>query len=85
VHAFLGFVAVWFVVFVFIEHFRLQFFSTTDAGPEHELEEQVLIQNLKPSPPFSVVWADIGYCNVKARHTASKRHKLINVGITKLF
>jgi hypothetical protein len=70
VHAFLGFVAVWFVVFVFIEHFRLQFFSTTDAGPEHELEVQVLIQNLKPSPPLSVVWADIGYCNVKVKQIA---------------
>jgi hypothetical protein len=70
VHAFLGFVAVWFVVFVFIEHFRLQFFSITDAGPEHELEVQVLIQNLKPSPPLSVVWADIGYCNVKVKQIA---------------
>jgi hypothetical protein len=84
-HAFLGFVAVWFVVIVFVEHFRLQFFSTTDAGPEHELEVQVLIQNLKPSPPFSVVWADIGYCNVKVKHTASTRHKLIKVGKTRLF
>jgi len=45
---------------VFFEHFRAQFFSTTDAGPEHELEVQVLIQNLKPSPLLSVVCADIG-------------------------
>jgi hypothetical protein len=54
VHAFLGFVAVWFVVFEFIEHFRLQFFSTTDAGPEHEFEIQVTMQNLKSSPALSV-------------------------------
>jgi hypothetical protein len=70
VHAFLGFDAVWFVVFVFIEHFRLQFFSTTDAGPEHEFEIQVLMQNLKSSPPLSVVWADNGYCNVKVKQIA---------------
>jgi len=71
VQAFLGFVAVWFVVIVFIEHFRAQFFSTTDAGPEHELEVQVLIQNLKPSSLLSVGWADIGCCKVKVKQAAS--------------
>jgi hypothetical protein len=42
------------VVFVFIEHLRLQFFSTTDAGPEHEFEVQVLMQNLNSSVALSV-------------------------------
>ena len=80
---FLRFVAVWFVVIVFIEHFRAQFFSTTDAGPEHELEVQVLIQNLKPSSLLSVGWADIGCCKVKVKEAASIRRKLISIRITK--
>ena len=73
----------WFVVIVFIEHFRAQFFSTTDAGPEHELEVQVLIQNLKPSLLLSVGWADIGCCKVKVKEAASIRRKLISIRIKK--
>ena len=70
---------------MFIEHLRLQFFSTTDAGPEHEFEIQVLMQNLKSSPALSVGCAVTGYCKLKVKQTASTRHELDIVRITKLF
>jgi hypothetical protein len=54
-----------------IVHLRLQFFSTTDAGPEHEFETQVFMQSLKSSAALSVGWAVTGYCKLKTKQTAS--------------
>jgi len=70
---------------VFIEHFRLQFFSTTDAGPEHEFAIHVLMQNLNSSPALSLGCAVAGYCKLKVKQTASTRHELVIVRMTKLF
>jgi len=58
-------------VFASVEHLRVQFFSTTDAGPEHEFETQVLMQNLKTALGSSVVCAFTEHCKPKVKPTAS--------------
>jgi hypothetical protein len=42
------------LVAVSAKHFLVQFFSTTDAGPEHELDMHVFMHNLNASFVFSV-------------------------------
>ena len=41
-------------------HLRVQFFSTTDAGPEHELAVHCPMQNLNAWSDLSVGCADVG-------------------------
>ncbi|MFN5811275.1 MAG: hypothetical protein ACK44R_08845 [Burkholderiales bacterium] len=41
-------------------HLRVQFFSTTDAGPEHELAVHCPMQNLNAWSDPSVGCADAG-------------------------
>jgi len=50
-------------------HFLAQFFSTTDAGPEHELAVQVFMHNLYACEAVSTCWAAMGNGSSAAKMT----------------